>query len=458
MPDSTRPALNPSASSRAAALDGGWRPSPGRRRAHRLALDNRVQHQILAPVLSVAAGYYAVLALIHPWFVPSEAAHWLSLTAAGTSVSALALRIAYARGLLPARRAYAYTLAAGTLALGNSHLHLALTQELHQTTNILILVVGAGLVLGRWRWLAAAAAIAALGWAVASWPLRGEPAWTHYALALVSALAMASIAVLGRRRVIALLSDIHLQDRQVAGELRKAYRAARESDEAKARFLATVSHELRTPVQGIMGGTALARLAAEGSAGLDVASALEMVDGSADDLVRLLDDLIEVSRVGSAEITLQREPVDLVELTRRVVETFQPRIAGKRQTLVDGLPAEPVVGNVDRVRLTQVLTKLLDNAVKFTADGGRLGIRMAATDAEVVIEVWDEGIGMAPHHVARIGEAFFQADDSLTRRYGGTGTGLALATHLIRLHGGSLEIDSAPGKGTVMRVRLPRAP
>ncbi len=246
--------------------------------------------------------------------------------------------------------------------------------------------------------------------------------------------------------------------REVA-ERKRAQGALQEADRRKNEFLAMLSHELRNPLAAISNAVRLLQISPP--ADPQAAPARDVLGRQVAHLVRLIDDLLDVSRITSGKITLRSEPVDIRTVVGRAVETAQPLIAARGQQLVVSVPPDPIIVEGDPIRLAQVLAKLLSNAVKYTDEGGR--IRVVAKTApgdhgeEAAIKVEDSGMGIAPEMLPRIFDLFSQAEDPRDGQ-GGLGIGLALVRELVALHDGSVEASSAGvGQGAEFAVRLPLA-
>jgi PAS domain S-box-containing protein len=235
-------------------------------------------------------------------------------------------------------------------------------------------------------------------------------------------------------------------------ERRRAEEALREADRRKDEFLAMLAHELRNPLAPIRNALHLLRVS--GGAGPVAAEAREVMERQLTQLIRLVDDLLEVSRISRGKIELRRASLDLAGVVASAVETSRPAIDAARHRLEVRLPPAPLHVEGDFVRLAQVLANLLNNAAKYTDPGGRIAVSVEREGAEAAIRVQDSGVGLAPELVPRIFDMFAQADR--TRAGGGLGIGLALAKMLVELHGGRIEAKSAgPGRGSEFTVRLP---
>src|SRR5438105_379111 len=234
----------------------------------------------------------------------------------------------------------------------------------------------------------------------------------------------------------------------------RAYRDAQTANRLKDEFLATLSHELRTPLNAILGYT---RLLQSGMMPSERQSqALATVARNASSLTRIVEDILDVSRIISGKIRLTIQPVDVGEVVKNAVETVTPAADAKQirvQPIVDPR-AGPISGDPDR--LQQVVWNLVSNAVKFTPKHGVVQVRVERINSHVEIVVSDTGIGIAPDFLPHIFERFRQADSGTTREHGGIGLGLAIVRHLVELHGGTIHVASGgKNKGSTFRVRLP---
>ena len=228
----------------------------------------------------------------------------------------------------------------------------------------------------------------------------------------------------------------------------------REANRLKDEFLATLSHELRTPLNAILGWTKLLRANAVAPAAID--RALEKVERNAQVQTRLVEDLLEVSRITTGKLRLEQRPVDLVGLVNTAIDSIRPT-AEARGVSVDrrlDTPSMPTMGDPDR--LQQVIWNLLSNAVKFTPSGGVVTISLTRIDGLDEIAVHDTGIGIDPAFLPSVFDTFRQADASSTRTQGGLGLGLSIVRHLVELHGGEVTAESPGlGQGATFTVRLP---
>ena len=231
------------------------------------------------------------------------------------------------------------------------------------------------------------------------------------------------------------------------------HEAARRKDE----FLATLGHELRNPLAPVRNGLKILRLAPPGSP--PAQRAIDTMERQVSHIVRLIDDLLDVSRITHGKLELRRQPVLLASVIDSAVEAMRAHIEAGRLALQVEMPGEPLPLFADPTRLTQVVSNLLKNAADYTPEGGHIALRVHREGAQAVVSVSDSGIGIDPEMLPRIFDFFTQAGRRTDRSQGGLGIGLSISRRLVELHGGTLQADSeGPGKGAVFAMRLPLAP
>jgi PAS domain S-box-containing protein len=239
-----------------------------------------------------------------------------------------------------------------------------------------------------------------------------------------------------------------------------ARRYAEQLEDAARRmeeFLAVLAHELRNPLAPILNATGIMRLRPVDDPKL--AWSRDVIDRQARHLTRLVDDLLDISRITSGKIVLARGHVDLEDAIRHAVEASQPLIDVRRQSLELSLPGEPLIVSGDRLRLAQVVTNLLNNASKFTPAGGAIRVEASRRGTEALLRVHDTGIGITAELLPAVFDLFRQGTDGAEPEQGGLGIGLTLVQRLVELHGGSIVAESAgPGRGSTFTVRLPAVP
>ncbi len=248
-------------------------------------------------------------------------------------------------------------------------------------------------------------------------------------------------------------SDI-TQNRRLAIELRERAADLQRANAAKSLFLATLSHELRNPLAPIRNGLALLKERIPAALG-DIPLMMERQMHIA---TRLIDDLLDASRIDRGKLELRRETVSLRSIIDAATETARPNIDAKGHELLVSSPAGNLHVDADPTRLAQVIANLLNNAAKFTPPGGQILVSVRSRAGYAIVRVRDSGIGIAAEHLDNIFEMFVQLDASRTFATAGLGLGLALARSLITMHGGEITAHSAgPGKGSEFRIRLPLA-
>ncbi len=224
----------------------------------------------------------------------------------------------------------------------------------------------------------------------------------------------------------------------------------------RQEFLSNISHELRTPLASIM---AFVETLEDGAIEDEENNLrfLGVIRRNAERMHRLIDDILELSSIESGKITIQTKKCSLSNLTEEVFTNLSNKAEERKIKLVNEVPKETVV-YADAIRLEQMLTNLIDNAVKFNRDGGSVTVSHAAKDGKDLISIADTGEGISGEHLQRLFERFYRVDRARSREVGGTGLGLAIVKHLARLHGGEVSVGSAPGRGTTFRIELPQNP
>jgi PAS domain S-box-containing protein len=252
---------------------------------------------------------------------------------------------------------------------------------------------------------------------------------------------------------LALASDL-ANRAAVAIENTQLYQALRETDRRKDEFLATLAHELRNPLAPIRNALQILKMPRVDAEAAE--RSREMMERQVHHLVRLVDDLLDVSRVMRGKIELRKEHVELASIVARAVETVQPLIDTQGHRLTVQLPADSLLIDADPVRLAQVVGNLLTNAAKYTEPNGEIRLIVEREGDTAAIRVQDTGIGIAPDMLPLVFELFVQVDSSSTRSQGGLGIGLTLVKNLVEMHNGAVEAHSAGlGKGSEFVVRLP---
>ncbi|MFT3859564.1 MAG: ATP-binding protein [Aquabacterium sp.] len=241
-------------------------------------------------------------------------------------------------------------------------------------------------------------------------------------------------------------------------ERRKAEEALKEAARKKDAFLATLAHELRNPLAPISNSVEIIRRIGQQDARMRD-RALDIMNRQLRQMVRLIDDLLDVSRITTGKLVMHKERTDLLPILHSALEIATPTLEARHHILDVRLPEPPVMVEADATRLAQVFANLLNNAAKYTSDGGLISLSLRVLDQEVEVSVQDNGIGIPQDMQKAVFEMFVQVDQSLDRGRAGLGVGLSLARELTQLHGGTIELRSqAERRGTECIVRLPLAP
>jgi signal transduction histidine kinase len=245
-----------------------------------------------------------------------------------------------------------------------------------------------------------------------------------------------------------------LRNARLYEELQRSYERLRDAQRNRDYFLQNVNHELRTPLTAILGWSEV--LAEDRPDTETVKIAVDQINRSAQFLLALISDLLDLSRFEEGRTRLEPEEVDLGPLVAGAVEPVSVMAEAKGIAMTVETPAQPTPVRLDPMRMRQVLWNLVHNAVKFTPKGGRILVEASADDGGISFSVVDNGVGVDAKDLPFIFERFRQVDGSSTRAYRGMGIGLALAKAYVELHGGTIAVESQPGKGTAFRVRIPR--
>ena len=303
--------------------------------------------------------------------------------------------------------------------------------------------------------------------------LRKQPKWSDLPFIAVtrggpdSAAAVQAMETLGnvillerpvRMSTFITAARTALRERERQYELRRLLAELQESDRRKDVFLAMLAHELRNPLAPIRNASEIFRRAGGANATLRLAA--EIVDRQVTQLARLVDDLLDVSRITQGKVKLRRTRVHLQTLVTQAVETSLPMIDSKHQQLFVRVPGEPIYLDADPARLAQVLGNLLNNAAKYTGDGGHICITARRTRKDtVVVRVRDNGVGIPAGMLDNVFELFTQVDTSLDRSQGGLGIGLTLVKAIVELHHGQIRARSRGiGRGSRFTLWLPALP
>jgi len=250
--------------------------------------------------------------------------------------------------------------------------------------------------------------------------------------------------------------ELYRQRQQIAAqrdELQQQAEALKDADRRKDEFLATLAHELRNPLAPLRNGLDILQ---RNPSGGNAAEIRNMMDRQLIHLVRLIDDLLDVSRVSQGKIELRKNTVRVDDIIRTAVESSRPLIDGAGHNLTIEMPNSGLWVDGDQVRLSQAISNLLNNAAKYTPQNGLIDLHVTRDGQEVAIRVTDNGVGIPSDMQSKVFQLFTQIDDHLQRSQGGLGIGLALVRQLVEMHGGSVDAySSGPGKGSRFTIRIP---
>jgi signal transduction histidine kinase len=256
------------------------------------------------------------------------------------------------------------------------------------------------------------------------------------------------------------LRDEIVTRRLVEQDLSSAKEAAEESNRAKSAFLANMSHELRTPLNAVIGYSELLEEDAIAEGNDSAVADLRCIKTAGQHLLSLITDILDLSKIEAGRIDMHSEPQSARNLIAEVATTIQPMVWKNRNEFVVKLPQEDYIVNVDPIRFRQSLLNLLSNACKFT-ERGKVSLTVVRELAErenwICFEVRDTGPGIAPEDMNKLFRPFSQVDSSATRKHGGTGLGLSISLRFCQMMGGTIAVESVPGKGSAFTIRMPES-
>jgi signal transduction histidine kinase len=251
--------------------------------------------------------------------------------------------------------------------------------------------------------------------------------------------------------MVATQAAIAIHNAKLLSELQTAYDELNELDSMKSEFISIAAHELRTPLALILGYAAFLKDDSSGQAREQAEAVLQ----SAMRLRSLIDDMISLREVDTGEAVLELEHVSLQDLITAAIREIGYIAEAKEQEITLSQPADPILVEMDRNKMTLVIVNLISNAIKFTGHGGRLGVLAGTKGDTAWFTVWDTGIGIPQDELDRIFDRFYQVENSLTRHYEGMGLGLSIIREMVELHQGNIRVESQVGEGSAFTVTIP---
>jgi signal transduction histidine kinase len=240
-------------------------------------------------------------------------------------------------------------------------------------------------------------------------------------------------------------------------DLKAANLALEKAARLKDEFLSSMSHELRTPLSGILGLAEVMKMPHIGPLNAKQSTYIDHIYQSGQHLLHLINELLDISKIGAGKMELALAPCSLEEICQASLQMVSAQADAKKLEYSLSMLPKSIVLNVDAIRIKQVLVNLLGNAVKFTLQGGSFGLDVVGSEeaGEVILTVWDTGIGILEQDLPRLFQVFVQLDARLARQYEGSGMGLALVKSLVEMHGGKIAVQSVFGRGSRFTVILP---
>lgn len=435
----------------------------------RTALGNIV-YRSLKPVVAGLACLYGFYAFGHPVFIGGRTGALLAAVAVGTGLLFLGLRLGWQH--LPRRVPWPHVLGTGitTIVLGNTLLHLYLTNGIIQSTNVILLLLGVGFLSLSPRWYALMTTLALGGWGGTVWATLPHDQLVHYSFAVLSATVLATVVHVARRRSVVEGQRERLRGEQLQAALARSLRAeaatrralensnealekaveeAEEMNRLQAAFLADMSHEIRTPLTSIIGFAEVLDEKVSGEAG----RFSELILESSQRLLDTVNSVLDLSKLETESVHLSPERVNVADEVRDTVRLFQAQAEENDIDLTVEAP-DRVEAVLDASALHRCCSNLVSNAIKYT-DEGSVIVRIRTEADWIAVEVEDTGVGIDPAHQDTLFEPFEQAGADALQDESGTGLGLAITNRLVSLMDGTIEVESTPGEGAVFTVWVP---
>lgn len=429
-------------------------------------------YSIIAKSALVISGVvFALLGVGHLFLLPEGLRELMFTCALLSSTMLIGARVAVQWGKLPLSYLRFVPLFVVVTAWLNTSLHLVASGDPMQTTNLAIVLVCAGIILfSRLEFLLVATGCFA-AWALAEnvTTIVGG-SWLHYGVHLGQALVISGTTFFWKRHV--LIRNYQLRQEQYkaraaehrsllsahakAIEAEKSFRRALQADASKSMFLANMSHELRTPLNSVVGFAQLLKDRSEIARNPALVSEYaECIHGSGTQLLALINQILDFSRANAGVIKLAESQIDVYATLREILKQMSVLATESGVSLHLPETSGRILLLGDDLRIRQVLTNVISNAIKFTRSGGRIDVAASVQHDGVRITVRDTGIGIAVQDLAHIFEPFIQAESGLSKSPQGTGLGLAISKRLVELHDGTIELKSVLDEGTTVTIQFP---
>lgn len=431
---------------------------------------NQIVTNSIGPTARGLAALYLIFSISHILLLPEDIKFIMAAVALGTAV--ILVSISLIARYKPIPLPYAHPVAAGIamLVLINSLLHLYLIPEPRLTTNISLLIVGVSVFFLSVRWLVFILILSLGSWIIITGPIIGSPDWIHFLFLQVGSTFVASIAHSVRIRDARRIAQLRLQEKayreglrqtaeeaqQHAAELKEAKETAESANQTKTIFLNKVSHELRTPLAIIIG---YAEFLQEKDENVN-RHELYAIERAGYELLDKVNDLIDLSNLEAGQMTIDQSTFRPVDLIDSILDDTQQLMLANQNVFRTEYADNIGLMVSDAAKIQKILLNLLGNAAKFTRNGEVI-LHVARATAvtkpndTIQFQITDTGIGIPSEEMDHIFETFQQGDNSPTRRYGGTGIGLAIAKRYCLLLGGNIHIESTPNRGTTITIDLP---
>ena len=407
----------------------------------------------LRPITITLGCLYAVFAISHQFILEAPNSHIMSGLAILTTVIFLSVARKVKKGQITLNRVHPVSFLLACLILTNIFVHTCLLVEPQQTTNLVLVVIGSGIMILSKKWYSLIITVTIISWFIIAIFFGFSEVWVHYAYYLLSGTVLSVILFFVQRRNIKKASRVQQERDKLKTEKERAIAA----NEAKSRFLANISHEIRTPMNAIIGYSNFLSESLEQEKEKEY---IEHIKNAGKTLLELINHTLDLSKIEAGKMIINPEPMDIRELKAEIENLFALRISEKdldfKVEMDDSIPSFLVL---DETRLRQILINLIGNSIKFTEEGYvRLSIEkfkqrnQDKIDLAVIVE--DTGIGIPENQQEKIFEAYEQQEDQRTGKYGGTGLGLAITKRIVNKMNGNITVDSKVNQGTLFKIIL----